>query len=170
MKLAIDVGYHEHGATAAGVLFEDWKDPKPADEISVVVKDVQPYEPGQFYKRELPCMIALLEQVESPIDTIIVDGFVWLSKNDTAPKPGLGAYLYEHLNQEVPIIGVAKTEFVGAGAAELLRGNSSRPLFVSTAGVDVIEAIHAIKLMHGEHRIPQLLKRADSLSRIEPLE
>lgn len=166
MKLAIDVGYHEQGATVAGVLFHDWTDPHPAEEHSILVENVEPYESGQFYKRELPCMLALLEQIEHEPEVIIVDGFVWLSKNQSIPKPGLGAYLYEKLEKRVPVIGVAKTEFAGSGAAELLRGGSVRPLYISAEGIDLADAVCAIQAMHGKHRFPTLLKRVDLLSRI----
>lgn len=166
MKLAIDVGYHETGATAAGVLFHDWVDRDSSDEVSVSVRNVVPYQSGQFYKRELPCMISLLNQLNCDVEVVIVDGFVWLSKDEKAPKPGLGAFLFEHLEKKVPVIGVAKTEFAQCGAADLLRGNSRRPLFISSVGIEPVEAIQCIKQMHGEFRIPTLLKRVDSLSRV----
>jgi hypothetical protein len=35
------------------------------------------YEPGQFYRRELPYVLALLESLESS-PAVVVDGFVWL--------------------------------------------------------------------------------------------
>lgn len=172
MKLAIDVGYHENGATAAGVIFEDWTDARPADEISIHVQDVEPYQPGQFYRRELPCIAALLRQLqeEQPsmdLDTVVVDGFVWLSKQGLSPKPGLGAHLFEFLEQQIFVVGVAKTNFAGSGAARLLRGQSKRPLFVSAAGIELNDAIHAVKIMHGAHRLPNLLKRVDQLSRVQ---
>lgn len=165
MKLAVDVGYGEAQALAAGVLFEDWADAKATREIRVMVNKVQPYEPGQFYKRELPCIAELVNALECKLDTIVVDGFVWLSNNAENPKPGLGAYLYDHLNQQVAVIGVAKTNFAGSGAAQLLRGKSKRSLYITAAGVELVEAIHFINLMHGRHRIPTLLNRVDQLSR-----
>jgi len=166
MKLVIDVGYHGQVATAAGVLFENWRDAKPAQELRIPIEDVAPYEPGLFYKRELPCIMKLLESVNDELDAIVVDGFVWLSNDAENPKPGLGAYLYEKLDKKVDVIGVAKTQFVGSGAAQLLRGKSKRPLFVSAAGIDLVEAIHLVNSMHGPNRIPTLLKRVDQLSRI----
>lgn len=166
MKLAIDVGYHLHGATAAGVLFRDWKDREPAEEITVFIEDVEPYESGRFYKRELPCILELLDKIEQELEVIIIDGFVWLANDSATAQPGLGAFLFEQLGKKVAVIGVAKTEFIGSGASELLRGNSRRPLFVSAAGIDLGQAVQGIKQMHGEHRIPTLLKRVDQLSRV----
>jgi deoxyribonuclease V len=167
MKLAIDVGYYESGAIAAGVLFNEWTDSHPEREVSTLVREIADYEPGQFYKRELPCMLALLAEIECELDAIVVDGYVWLGKPHKQPKPGLGAYLFEHLKRKVPIIGVAKNEFAGSGAPELLRGDSKRPLFITAAGVELPEAIHFVKQMHGKHRFPTLLKRVDILSRTE---
>ena len=164
MKLAIDVHYSEQTALAAGVVFKNWTDDHPANEVTAKISKIEPYVPGQFFKRELPCILSLLDRVNSPIDTIVVDGFVWLS-NELNPKPGLGAHLYEALNREIAVIGVAKKEFAGSGALMLLRGESKRPLFISAAGVEAQDAIHFINQMHGKHRIPKLLKRVDELSR-----
>ena len=166
MKLAVDVGYHKSGATVAGVLFDSWNDATWTEQFQVHVVDPEPYVPGQFFKRELPCILQLLEEIEVELDTIVVDGFVWLSSGDE-PKPGLGAILFEHLNQEVTVVGVAKTDFAGARATKLLRGKSARPLFITAAGVDIVEAIHFVNSMHGPHRIPTLLKYVDKLSREE---
>ena len=70
MKLAIDVGYHDTGATAAGVLFENWNDARPHKEIRAKITEVAEYESGQFYKRELPCIAKLLRLVKVESDTI----------------------------------------------------------------------------------------------------
>ncbi|MCB9920642.1 MAG: hypothetical protein H6822_00590 [Planctomycetaceae bacterium] len=65
------------------------------------------------------------------------------------------------------IIGVAKTRFATATSeVEVFRGTSQRPLFVSAAGIDQHIAADSIRRMHGENRIPTLLKRVDTLSRI----
>lgn len=166
MKLAIDVGYHDNGATAAGVLFENWNDASPCQEVCAKIAEVAAYESGQFYKRELPCITELLQSIESDFDTILIDGFVWLSDDQPTPAKGLGAYLFDLLDQKIPVIGVAKTEFVGSGAAQVLRGTSQRPLYVTAAGIQQGDAVKFVQSMQGENRIPTLLKRVDQLSRI----
>lgn len=77
MILAVDVQYLKSGAVAAGLQFEDWSDEAPAGEYVSVIDTVAPYEPGQFYKRELPCILALLQEHSLSPSTIVVDGYVY---------------------------------------------------------------------------------------------
>ena len=108
MIVAIDVHYRETNAKAVAIEFEDWTTDHPTKINQVLLPDIAPYIPGQFYKRELPCILKILEQSNlSLIDIIIIDGYVTLDKG----KPGLGKFLYEHLKESIPIIGVAKTSF-----------------------------------------------------------
>jgi deoxyribonuclease V len=77
----------------------------------------------------------------------------------------LGRYLYEATG--IPVVGVAKTFFHGhTGVMEVFRGESARPLFVSTAGFDLNQAASGVHAMSGPFRIPTLLKRVDALSRL----
>jgi deoxyribonuclease V len=74
--------------------------------------------------------------------------------------------LYQALAGKVAVIGVAKTQFAGAGAAvEVLRGRSTRPLFVTAVGMSAQRAAEHVRSMHGPDRIPTLLKHVDSLAR-----
>lgn len=59
MILAIDVHYKETYAKAVGILFH-WNDETPIDIITTTINEVAEYETGQFYKRELPCILQLL--------------------------------------------------------------------------------------------------------------
>lgn len=161
--LAADVYYDDsnNSALAAGVLFSDWKAPEAVAEYTVPVSEVAPYEPGAFYKRELPCLMELLASVREEVSTVVIDGFVDLSGG----RPGLGRHLYDVLGQQVPVIGVAKSAFKDALAVELLRGSSLAPLFVSSVGMNPGKAADLVHGMHGPHRIPTLLQRVDALSR-----
>jgi deoxyribonuclease V len=89
-----------------------------------------------------------------------VDGYVGLDG-----KPGLGRHLFDHLSQQVPVIGVAKTRCRGAPAIEVCRGSSQSPLYVSAVGTDVDGAAARVRRMHGPYRIPTLLKRVDRIAR-----
>ncbi len=56
MIAILDVDYRADGtAVAACVTARDWADDKPLNEHTTLVPEVALYEPGQFYKRELPC-------------------------------------------------------------------------------------------------------------------
>jgi deoxyribonuclease V len=161
MIAAFDVRYLEDGrASAAAVLFHACTDAKPAVEYGSLADGVSPYIPGQFYRRELPCILGLLEQFHEAPDEMVVDGYVLLGD-----RPGLGHYLFESFHGQIPVIGVAKSRYRGAYGAEIFRGGSKRPLYVTSAGVNPRHAAERIGSMHGAHRVPTLLKRVDLLAR-----
>lgn len=117
MLICTDVDYRPDGtARAAGVLFREWTDAAPTHELVVSVAEVEPYQPGEFYRRELPCLLALLGQVAQAhtLDAVVIDGYVTL---DAGGRAGLGAYLFEALASQIPVIGVAKTAFWGSAHA-----------------------------------------------------
>jgi deoxyribonuclease V len=159
--VAVDVDYRARDVVAAAVGFEHWTDEHAAIEV-IVTSDAPPapYESGKFYLRELPHLRSALALITTPPTAIIVDGYVWLGQD-----PGLGAHLYAALGHTTPIIGVAKTRFASATATEVIRGASARPLYITAAGIDATAAAAHVLSMHGEHRIPTLLKRVDQLAR-----
>ncbi len=163
MLAVVDVHYLPTHAFAACVLFHAFTDAHETDTRVVRVTDIAPYEPGAFYKRELPCLLAVLNTVGGGLETVVIDGYVWLSADG---KPGLGARLFEAFDGRVAVVGVAKRAFAGASnGIPVLRGTSKVPLFVTAAGIDAKEAAARVAGMHGEHRIPTLLKRVDRLCR-----
>jgi deoxyribonuclease V len=159
---AIDVYYWGTSALAAAVTFNEWTDARPAQEITIEINDVADYEPGRFYLRELPCILAVLGKLPRPPRVVVVDGYVWLRERE----PGLGFHVYEALKCAVPVIGVAKTAFDGSPhAVPVIRGHSTRPLYITAAGIDPATAAVHVASMHGEHRLPALLKAVDLLCR-----
>jgi len=165
MKLAIDVYYYDDKAKAVGVLFKNWDDSEPKEIKSIYLSNIEEYESGSFYKRELPCIINLLEKIDlTKVEFIIVDSFVYL---DDKKKLGLGGYLYEYLKEEIPIIGVAKNSFHlnKKNVIEIYRGNSKKPLYITSAGYNVSLSAELIKKMNGDYRFPSLLKTLDQETR-----
>jgi deoxyribonuclease V len=161
----VDVGYDETtGRARAGlVIARSWPDAAPVREAVVVVEGLAPYQPGEFYRRELPPLLAVLRSLPELPEVVVVDGFVWL---DGEGRAGLGAHLHRALEGKVAVVGVAKTWFQGAGSVrEVHRGTSKRPLFVSAVGLDLDQAADAVRAMTGSHRVPSLIRRADQLSR-----
>ncbi len=163
MKLAVDVYYLEKSAYAAAVAFSSWKDEKHQGIFGARLSNISAYRPGAFYKRELPCILRLLQEHNLKPEFIIIDGYVFL---DGDSQTGLGKHLYDALSGQVKIIGVAKRPFSNIPKkCELLRGDSRRPLYVTSAGVAQEEAKKKIKSMAGKHRVPYLLKKVDQVCR-----
>ena len=161
MIVCLDVHYRDSGAIAAGLWFQSWTDSTSSAQVVLKIERVEPYQSGQFYRRELPCLLAVLEKGPTA-EVVVIDGYVWLEGR----RPGLGAHLHRGLGEKAAVIGVAKTRYPGAALArELQRGTSRSPLYVTAAGMDVGEAAQHIAEMHGPYRIPTLLKRVDQLCR-----
>lgn len=115
MLACVDVDYRgdEGPAVASCVVYEDWDSSESREERVAVIPRVAPYTSGQFFQRELPCILLVLEKVQTPLDAILVDGHVWLD--------------------------------------------------------DVDVAAQSVRRMHGAHRMPSLLTRADQLCRTVPM-
>ncbi len=175
----IDVDYRPHPgdagreqAVAACVEFHRWADAVAQAEHVRLIPAVEPYVSGQFYKRELPCALAVLGDLGRPPTIVVIDGYVYL---DDRGRRGFGVYLHEALGASTPVIGVAKNRFRSyvSGSAddpafesiELLRGDSNRPLFVTAIGMAPRDAAALVRSMHGANRLPTLLKRVDRLCR-----
>jgi deoxyribonuclease V len=165
MILAFDTYYFDQKAKTICLEFAEWNEDKNFKIHSEIIDNVEEYIPGEFYKRELPCILSLLKQIDlSTIEVIVVDGFVYLNDEN---KYGLGGYLYEKLNKEIPIIGVAKTNFasIEKNKKALFRGESKKPLYITSIGIDLDEAYKKVESMAGEYRFPTLLKELDRLSK-----
>lgn len=162
MIIAFDTYYYDNKAKTIGVSFNEWENDKPIEIYSEIIEGVAEYEPGSFYKREMPCIVSLLKKINlNEIELIIVDGYVIL---DNEGKYGLGGHLYEALNEKIPIIGVAKSGFDSnkINSKALLRGESKKPLYISAIGIELDLAFEHIKSMHGNYRMPTLLQIMDT--------
>lgn len=165
MIYAFDTYYYEDFAKTVCIAFEDWSSGQENEIFSEKTEVSAEYESGAFYKRELPCILSLLEKIQlKSNDMIIVDGYVTL--NDEG-KIGLGGYLFEALNKKYPIIGIAKNRFSSPDSKrrEVFRGESKTPLFLTAIGIDVDNVQKDIEHMHGNFRFPTLLKKLDLLTR-----
>lgn len=159
--MAVDVCYLPGGgARAAAVLASDPLFGVLLAERVVQVAQVEPYEPGAFYLRELPPIRAVLAGVQG-LGLLLIDGYVDL---DPGGRMGLGAHARAEFG--VAVIGVAKTRFATAThAVAVLRGRSARPLFVTSAGLPPGQAADLVRQMPGRFRLPDALRRADTLAR-----
>lgn len=95
MLLAVDVFYTGARAIAGGVAFRHWTDASAVEEVVHVGRAPNAYRPGEFYRRELPSILAVVQECSTPTSTlIVVDGYVWLAHS----QKGLGAHVHDALS------------------------------------------------------------------------
>ncbi|HMO63392.1 MAG TPA: endonuclease V [Ferruginibacter sp.] len=127
MVLAVDVFYKGTSAKSVGTIFK-WEDDEPKQILTEHIENIEKYESGMFYKRELPCIIKILQKVDLfYIDAIVIDGYVYVNNKK---KLGLGGFLWNVLERKIPVIGVAKNKFYNNSETveEIKRGKSNKPL------------------------------------------
>lgn len=162
MIVVIDVDYGEKEAYVAGVFAEEVHSAESCGFLRLKVKNYGDYESGQFYKRELPCVKAILEKVNPRIlDFIIVDGYADFGTE----RVSLGQAVYGAYG--IPTIGIAKKacQYCVLLDTEVFRGSSRSPLFVTSYGITQEEAKSIVREMSGKNRLPYLVKLADSYAR-----
>ena len=162
MIVTTDVLYNPPYAYSAAIVFEEWSSSGPSSVYKARTEIESHYIPGELFLRELPALKAALQKVTQNISVIIIDGYVRFSKD----RPALGWHLFYELKSKIPVVGVAKSRFKSAekGAA-VRRGGSDKLLYVTAIGLPEDEAAEKIKAMHGEFRIPTMIKLADLESR-----
>jgi deoxyribonuclease V len=158
---AVDVHYlSTGGARAAAVLAADAAFAHVLAERTALVPRLPPYRPGEFYLRELPPLRSVLEDL-SGLRLLVVDGYADL---DPGGRPGLGAHA--HAEFGIPVIGMAKSRFrTATHTVPVVRRSSGRPLFVTAAGMPSADAADLVRRMAGRYRLPDALRRADTLAR-----
>ena len=164
MVIVIDADYNEktRQGHAAGVLAESVFSHGEAGIVTATVDNIGSYIPGRFYLRELKCIDAVLAKVSlKDISLIVIDGYADLGTTDKA----LGTHVFEKYG--IPVIGVAKNRYRTCFVenTEVVRGNSTKKLYVTCAGMDHEEAKRTVIRMAGENRLPWLIKLADTCAR-----
>jgi deoxyribonuclease V len=120
--VAVDVHYlRSGGARAAAVVAADAAFSQVLAERTAVVPEVPPYQPGELYRRELPPLRAVLDDIGG-LGLLVVDGYADL---DPGGRPGLGAHAHAEL--DIPVIGVAKSAFATATHAIPVPGDLHAP-------------------------------------------
>ncbi|MCX6715093.1 MAG: endonuclease V [Candidatus Uhrbacteria bacterium] len=163
--VSLDVAYANGQAYGVAVGFRDWLDNTPLFIECVADSIASDYVSGEFWTREVPVLRKLIDRMKPHEGRriFLVDGYVWLDANG---KRGIGAVLWEDiLHRNDTVIGIAKTSYRDAPHIEVLRCDSKKPLFVTAAGVDPHVAAQAIRNMHGEHRLPTLIKWTDTCTK-----
>lgn len=176
MILALDSYYKDDICNTSLVVFENINSSESIYTDTIYTKVTSDYIPGEFYKRELPGIIKILEKLkEEHIDIwnnvkiIITDSFITL-KYGYEVWSGLGQHLADYLKsigEDKIIYGVAKSNFCDSHLIShaIFRGESSKPLYVQSTSGEHTGVAFMIKNMHGQYRIPTMLKLVDQLSR-----
>ena len=163
MILVIDVDYNDkHQGHAAGIIADNTYSNKELGYVTAIINNVEEYQAGKFYKRELRCIEAILSRLDkSEIDTIIVDGYADFGTEQLS----LGNHVYNEYN--IPVIGIAKNWYINClvDNTEIYRGNSQKALYITSKGITLQKAKYLVRKMAGKHRLPYLVKLADSICR-----
>lgn len=166
MIACFDVQYGDQTGCAAAVVFDDWFSAVARAQYTKMLPIAAAYQPGQFFRRELGPLNSVFAVIEEPIDVCVIDAYCTL---DDSGNAGLGSHFYQAVQAQgrnIPVIGVAKNRFRDTThAAEVLRGSSQRPLFVTSVGMPLQQAADRIAKIHGDHREPTMLKLVDRIAR-----
>jgi len=178
----VDVSHKDDQSRAVIVLMRmgEWQ-PMAIARAEMPVKF--PYVPGLLSFREIPVILAVLEQLPHAPDLLMVDG-----QGIAHPRRlGIAAHLGVLLN--IPAIGVAKSRLTGRyeepanekGAWTALRDREERigtvlrskvnclPLFISPGHrMDQDTALEITLSALGKYRLPEPTRIADKLSKADP--
>ena len=166
MKLAMAVHRVGEGAVAAAVAFDEWDAPEASRSYTCPVAQLEPSRRGELDLRDLPCLLQLLRLHGLQPELIVIDGWVDLDGHET---PGLGRHLHHALEGRSAVIGVSKTGLPGLPAQfEISREEETRPLVVTCIGIDLGAAKARLRAMHGQRRVPTLLKLVARIAKATP--
>ncbi len=149
------VSYREEHAQVGCVEAATWQGSAVWEGI-IQVPSMPAYDPEALYRHELPCLLAAVQKSPFP-DTIILPGYVWLEDG----RPGVGVFLRRALLNRVAVIGVADAPLLGSSAPYVTR--SGQPIWVSSVGMDIDDAVSRVEMMPGDV-LPANLARAKFLS------
>ncbi len=162
MIICLDAAYGDGFAAGCAIAFRAIDSDAYQAVYTDYTRGTFPYIPGRFYLRELPVLIRVLKQVTERPGLLVVDGYVRLP----GKRPGLGMHLFQTLGGNIPVIGIAKNPYRGHSFCnKVLRGNSRRPLYVTSAGVKEAEAADMVRQMSGSFRLPDMVRAADRFAR-----
>jgi len=175
----VDAAYSGNRVFAAACLFS-FPSLEPVEEAFACMETRFPYVPGYLTFREGPAIVEAVLSLERKPDLILVDG------QGIAHPRGIGSASHIGVLLGIPTIGCAKSRLVGESAKPgrkkgdwtplLFRGRAVgavvrtrdgvRPLFVSPGHrISRLRSVEIVLASTASYRIPEPLRRADSLSK-----
>ncbi|GAA2209390.1 endonuclease V [Nonomuraea monospora] len=176
----LDVHYRGDDALTAAVVVLDAGTLEPVEEVVAHGETAFPYVPGLFAFRELPALVAALEQLTVTPDLLVCDG------HGLAHPRGFGLACHLGVLTGLPSLGVGKTPFVGTheppgpgrgawapiiheGAAvgrALRTQRGVKPVYVSQ-GHRISLDVASSQVLHltPHYRLPEPIRHADHLAR-----
>jgi deoxyribonuclease V len=181
----LDVAYSVGSdLVAAAVVVLDAETLETIDQATAVARAGFPYVPGLLAFREIPALVAALNQLSADPQLLVCDGY------GIAHPRRFGLACHLGVLTGLPSIGVAKTPFVGAGddlaarlgadrgsTADLVDAgeivgravrtrNGVKPVYVSVGNRSDLDTACALTLrLTAGFRQPETTRRADSLGR-----
>lgn len=175
-----DVGFEDNNAmTRAAVAVLDYRDLRLEGYAVARLPTAFPYIPGLLSFREIPAVLAALEQLETMPDILLCDG------QGIAHPRRFGIACHLGVLTDLPTIGVAKTRLIGEheavpqtkgawrplldkgeciGAVLRTRVNT-RPLFISVGHrIGLEQAIHIVMHCSPRYRLPETTRAAHRLA------
>ena len=165
MKLVMDVHLQGDTALVAAVAFDDWAAFEGTKNYALRIDHVEKPVKGELDLRELPWLVQLIDANGLQPEAILFDGFVHLDAQET---PGLGRRLHDTLGGRSAVIGVSKSLFKGSDTPDqfcVFREDETPPLVVTCAGIDLGAAKARVRMMHGQKRVPTLMKLAARIAK-----
>lgn len=176
-----DVSYSSGGISKAAITVYSRKKKKFIEDVGVSVPTGFPYIPTFLTFREAPAVLSALEKLKHCPDIFIFDG------QGIAHPLHLGLAAHMGIVLEIPSIGCAKSHLFGVyeeppdikGAYTFIKEKTGeilgvclrtrknvKPLFVSTGwGVDIPLIMDVVMDTVGKYKIPEIMRRADKLSK-----
>ncbi len=143
--------------------FDDWDAAEAARNFTSRVAPVDPPVRSPPGAVELAGVLHLLREHALQPELIVIDGPVHL---DAAEKPAWGRQLFDVLGGRTAVIGISTPTTSGLSAQfEVWRDAEARPLIVTCVGIDLGAAKVRLRTMHGQRRVPTLMKLAIRLAR-----
>lgn len=176
----VDVGFEEQGTiTRAAVAVLDFPSLTLVEQAIARLPTQFPYVPGLLSFREIPAVLAALEQLKTLPDLLLCDG------QGLAHPRRFGIASHLGVLTDLPSIGVAKTRLIGTFGkvpeekggwtplmdkaerigAVLRSRTGTKPLFISAGHrIGLESAIHYVMACTPKYRLPETTRQAHRLA------